>query len=301
MGAQSKDFFSSEVALFAMMQDLGLDSNSEAQIQSLQVVAENQIDRVRLTLQFPKLPVIRLYLSGPHNFLNSEKALNTVFVMAGFLTGAENTLLLGEIKDTVVISYDYPFSPQQVLKDPGVLIQISRTTPGQAALALKWISKQTWTSLKKTSCLGVSLGGLFLPASLRMAGQLGIEVPNSVFAFTGSSVKDILNFNLLTTMDSTSAAQLAEVLSALALFAEPKLHLPFLKGRFLVLRSNQDSVFPSSSTDQLLDLLPNPKTQICFQGGHVNADQKELIEKTKSSMAHWLQADLPSNSCSKAF
>lgn len=279
-----------------MMDNLKISASSEPQAVIEKITQTTMSDHVSLYLIYPGMPALRVFLSGPKGFMQKQDhSLPSLFIMAGFFTGAYNTLLLGEVPGTVVVSFDYPYPMEAIVQDPAKLLQTFRLTPGAIALGLKWLSKQSWRNAEKSLVMGVSLGGLFLPASLQMAQALGVATPRTVFAFTGADMREMLGNLLKNYVPEPLLQALLVTVPTANVLSDPKIHLSTLPGRFLVISADQDQIIPRSSTELLFHLLPSPKAAAVLPGAHINYDQKLQIERTKETILKWLQQDKTSS------
>ena len=288
--AQVNDLLRSEVATLTIMQNAGIDFNSVPKLVSQDVSVQGAQDFVTIRLQFDHLPLIRLFLNGPHGFFDdTQHSYRTVFIVAGFFTGSQSASLLSVVPKTVYVGYDYPYDVDAFKQDASKVLQTFRITPPQIALSMKWLSLQGWVDASKTTALGVSLGGLFLPVSLHVAMKLQAAPQFSVFAFTGADLAVILTNVLPTELPQNVSDGVKAFVPAINILNDPAIHLPFLSGSFLVIHSDQDQVIPAEATAKLFALLPEPKTEVLLHGPHINPDQQQLIDDTGKEILNWLK------------
>lgn len=296
--AFANTFLASKAATLAMMGNLQISSDSIPQVDFQEVISTKTSDRITLTLVYPGLPATRIFMSGPTGFLQkTDRSLPTLFLIAGFFTGAYNSLLLGEmtgemageVANMVVVSFDYPYKPEAISQDPAKLLQTFRLTPGLLALSLKWLSQQSWMNPQQSLAMGVSLGGLFLPAGLQIAQEMNAAPARTVFAFTGANIKAILANIFTPHIPQPALEGLLITIPTVNALSDPKLHLPYLKGSFLVIHADQDQIIPRSTTEELLNLLPAAKTQVVLPGHHIDYDHNLQIQQTKEAIFKWLQ------------
>jgi pimeloyl-ACP methyl ester carboxylesterase len=274
----------------AIMQNLKISQDSNVQVQSLIVTTNNGTDFARVELYYPDMPVIKVFLRGPQGFLQrQDRSLRALFLATGFFNGADSTLLLGTVADTVFVGFDYPYQINDIKRDPAKLLQTFRVTPGQIALSLKWISQQARLAPERLDAMAVSLRGLFLPAALHLAQEMNVNINQTVFAYTGADVKTILANNLRGQMPDFMAQILLATVPTINILNDPKLHLPYLNGSFLVVYSQDDQVIPQEASEQTFALLPNPKQQVILQGPHIDVGQAALIQQTKTAVMQWLR------------
>jgi pimeloyl-ACP methyl ester carboxylesterase len=289
----SPGYLESKAATVLAMKDLKINEDSVPQISFQEIQSTDTSDRISLTLTYPDLPEMRVYLSGPKGFLQkTDRSMPALFLIAGFFTGAYNSLLLGEVPNMVVMSLDYPYPLDKIAQDPAKLLQSFRVTPGLIALSLKWLSQQPWVNPDQTLAAGVSLGGLFLPAGLKMAQRMNAGPARTIFAFTGANIKTILGNLLAGALPDPVIQGLTAVVPSINALNEPKLHLPYLKGNFLVIHASEDQIIPPSTTQELYGLLPETKTDVLLPGPHLDYDHNLQIQQIKDAILNWLKISL---------
>ena len=282
------DQLESDLATMLLMQDLGLTNHPQAAETHREIVSDGANDTVEVSLYANIVGDIHLLIKGPHGFLTSNQRYITLLIASGIYTGKESIGLLSQLPGVVLVGIDYPNSIQSILTDPQNAFQFLRRTPGNIALSLEWLSRQSWVEGRGPSAMGVSLGGLFLPVALRMAQKLGVVIPRNVFAFTGSDLITIASNNLKNSVADNIKGPLLQLVSGLTLLNDPRLHLPFVPGDHLVVRADNDQTIPASSTDQLFDLLQGSKQSVVLHGGHIGSDTPDLISATESAILAWI-------------
>lgn len=272
-----------DLASQLLLQNLGLDKNPDPEtthMETLNSMAGFEV--VQVSLNHSELGTTRLLLKGPQGFLQQGTALPALIIVSGFFTGEQSIHLVGETKDRILVGFEYPYQLADFQKDPATILQFLRKTPGQLALALRWLQTQSWIQPQNLSIAGVSLGGIFLPAGLHLSQILGVNLKQTIFICTGADIPTILQANLSTLFSENILQPLISALALPTLLLDPRLHLPSLKGPFLIIQTDQDTVIPKSAQDSLQNLLPTPKQQITLPGPHINPDQKDLISKIQS-------------------
>ena len=176
--------------------------------------------------------------------MSSNKRYVTLLVASGIYTGKDSIALLAQLPNVVLVGIDYPDTIQRVLNDPQTAFQFLRRTPGDIALSLEWLSRQPWVEGRGPSAMGVSLGGLFLPVALRMAQKLGVNIPRSIFAFTGADLMTIATNNLKDAVGADMLPTVLKLIAGLTYLDDPQMHLPFVPGNHLVVRSDNDQNNP---------------------------------------------------------
>ncbi len=284
------NFLFSELAISTLMGNLKISSSSMPQVLSQDVTSDQISDFVTMTMAYPDLPSFQVFLRGPRGFLQrTDHSLQVLFLATGFFTGADSTILLGAVPQTVFVGFNYPYGLAAITDDPAKILQTFRVTPGLMALSLKWVSQRGWLNSQKLFAMGVSLGGLFMPTALHIAQEMQVNVSHTIFAFTGSDLKQILANNLRDQVPPDVLKALVVLVPALNILNDPQLHLPFLHGSFLVVYADQDPIIPRTTSEALYSLLPEPKTQVILRGGHIDVDKPLLIEQTKEAILNWLK------------
>ncbi len=284
----SADLVKSEIATTLLMKDLGLIDRSRASETHRALTSDGISDTVEVNLHQNLVGDIHLLVKGPHGFLDSGSRYITLLVASGIYTGKDSIALLSQLPNVILVGIDYPDTIQKVLKDPQTAFQFLRRTPGDIALSLEWLSRQSWVEARGPSALGVSLGGLFLPVALHMAQRLGVNVPRSIFAFTGADLVTIAANNLKDDVSSDMMPTVLRLISGLTYLDDPQMHLPFLRGNHLVVRADADLTIPSTSTDRLFELLNGSKQSVTLHGGHINSHTPELITGTENAILNWV-------------
>lgn len=233
---------------------------------------------------------IRFTMKGPAGFLESHRKYASLFVVSGFFTGQESAELLDGIPETIIIGYEYPFRLEQITQDLAKLAHVVRLTPGQIALGLSWIARQPWSNQEQVSVMGVSLGGIFLPAGLHIAQRINVNVLGTIFVGTGSDIRLILRENLRENLndDQLNAAAAGVELVLIGMQVHPKIHLSALRGPFLVISSDNDTVIPPSATAVLFESLQGEKTQKVIIGPHITPERREMIAEIREVSAFWI-------------
>jgi hypothetical protein len=293
--------FKSELAVKTFLHNSGLGSAADVRasmpIASWVVTNEGVVDYVEATFLHRQLGEIRLFMRGPKDFWRrTDHSLRAIFLASGFSTGKSAVRLLGHDSQSVAIGFIYPTTIEDLKRDlwrtPTLTLDFLRRTPLQIAASLQWLSQLEWLRAKDLNAVGVSLGGIFLPVSLRITNSLGTFVDGSVLAFTGAHLSPILEYQLKNHLPRATLEKVLHLVNNLTALIDPKLHLPFLNGRFLTVRADQDQIFPLESSLILEGLLPQPKTISVVHGPHIAVDQPALIAATQAVIFRWL-ADQP--------
>lgn len=263
--------------------------------------AEHRAGRVveHVTLLDARLGPIGFVVSLPDPL--PDRRLPVVLALGGLGTGEHNIRAISDASDNVVVGYDWPLA-SATLKRMGVrqvpaLRTQALSVPGQVAAALRWVLAQPWGDAARVSLVGFSLGAVAAPAVQRVAAAEHIPIGWTVLAYGGAPIDALVSGD---TRLRPGWARPAVALAAELLLVpiEPSLHLPGLKGRFLVLRSADDTIVAEQASLYLETLTPEPKRTILLPGGHVGtgADRAALLEVALSATRSWLVAEGAVNS-----
>jgi pimeloyl-ACP methyl ester carboxylesterase len=140
----------------------------------------------------------------------------------------------------------------------------------------------------RLNVIGVSLGGFLIPSGLQMAEKLGVQVAHSIFVCTGATLQDVVEMNFDSRAPSALVSAVGHNLEQVFYLEDPRAHLPYLHGSFLVIRADQDQTIPADATAQVFASLPNPKTAVLVHGPHINTDQDAVITQVQNAFITWL-------------
>lgn len=271
-----------DLLLFSLLKaDLELDKQTPHTVSTKLINLDNNIETHRVVLQHSGVGEVHLLLKGPRGFRNSENKFEAIMIVSGFFTGEKSVHLINKLSNKILIGFEYPYKLSDFQKYPAHLLHFLHKTPGQIALGLSWLSRQSWLAPDGISVMGVSLGGFFLPAALHLGQSMGVRLKSTIFVCTGTDIHSILYENLKSHIPPNNLDALIKSILLLTKLVHPQSHLPYLKGPFLVIQTADDTVIPKTAQDNLWQLLPLQKKQIILNGPHINADQKELISEVQ--------------------
>jgi hypothetical protein len=299
--SQEQKLKQSDAIVTMMINRLKLNQNVVLQSQNL--VARSQVspssstkEKLRETWSFrlshqaanSGLGEVKVLVSGPLGFLNSGLKYPVVFIAGGFQTGQQSISFIKDPGEKILVGFDYPHTPEELMAQPDLLLSTIYRTPPQMALALVWLHQQSWVMQNQINLISISLGTLFLPITMRIAERLGVLTHKSVFAFGGADYGIVFSVYLEGKVSSEIKNYIIKTMQGLLSPYDPQLHLPFIKGQFLVIRALQDEVFPEVSGVLLEQLLPQPKLLKQFNTRHINTDRFEIIEMTLKEVESFL-------------
>jgi dienelactone hydrolase len=277
-----------EGAVQILMTDTGLSGRSAFRIVEVRGTTEKGFDTVEATLAHPKLGNMKVLLRGPRDFMTrTDRQLPTMFIASGLAAGKDTIRLLAAAAPIVFVGYEYPYNMEDVKRDPANFLKFLKQTPAQIAAIIQWVSEQGWASPNTVHAMGVSLGGLMLPSSLHIAQKIGVSIRGTILAYTGADVASVVD-DSGAIVPKEIAHPVREAIRALSFLHDPRLHVPYLKGRFLSIRADRDQVFPASTSILLEQLMPQPKRIEVVSGKHIGRDDLELIAKTQAIVTDWL-------------
>ena len=224
------------------------------------------------------------------------RPLPLIVVLGGLGTGLKNIRHVPPAGDNVVLGYDWPI-PRKLPKGLALIPALpdlhrrAFSTPGQIAAAVDWAAAQPWADPARISLLGFSLGAIAAPAAQRLLEARGRAVAWTVLAYGGAELGTLVAHH--PRIDATGAGPLLGPLAG-RLFRplEPALHLPHLKGGFLLIGGRDDGLIPERSARLMRELAPAPKTIRLLDGQHmgVGRGQEALLQEILGLTEAWLVA-----------
>jgi hypothetical protein len=220
-------------------------------------------------------------------------------VVLGGLSGGSSSIreisaVAGDPGPSAFVGYDWPLPA----REPGLaeialrLREFRRgvlTVPGQVDAILAWASRQAWVDPSRVSLLGFSLGAFVVPASQRLALLRGAAVGWTVLGYGGAPIGEVIAGH-----PKAGPAWLRPLLGAgadlLLRPVEPSLHLPHLRGRFLVLGAADDRLVAPRAAQRLAELTPEPRTVVRIEGDHMGRgpDRWKLLARVIGVSRAWL-------------
>lgn len=224
-----------------------------------------------------------------------------VVVVLGGLSGATRRIrqlasIAGDPGPNAFVGYDWPLPDPA----PGVLELARRapelrrrvlSVPGQVDAILRWAERQPWADRQRVSLLGFSLGALVVPAAQRLAEARGSGVGFTVLAYGGAPIGAVIAGH-----PGLEPRWLRRPLGAAADVllrpVEPSLHLPYVRGRFLVLGARTDELIAPGAAARLRELTPEPRTVILLEGDHMGRgpERAKLLARVVDASRAWLVA-----------
>lgn len=285
--------FQSEVALQVIEANLKLDSKVE-QMQTQQI--EDRVENGRIfrkaTLHHSGVETTQILISAPADFETSGKRYPIVFVSAGFYSGMDSIKLFQHRADVVYVGYQYPTTIELIKQDPSLLPKSIRLVPGQLALIMEWLNQQSWSRTNHLHIVGVSLGTLFFPVSLKLAERRGIVVRSTSLLYGGAHPRPVFENALKDQLPADVLEGVLQVSDVITAPFDPRIYLPLLRGPFLTIYGTQDEVFPKSTSLQQYVLLPEPKQIHYVEGPHIDVNQPGVIKQAVDILERFLDDQL---------
>lgn len=234
--------------------------------------------KVRFTLQLPRSPA-----SG---------RLPVLILLAGIKTNEQTLTKISGQGDNALIAYHYDYD-QSTWKSLSrfrqglIAYRMTSEVPDQIAALVDWVKSQAWADPDRVNIAGGSLGAISLPMILRELQKRDIALRTVTMAYGGAGRLTLGYLSLR--HRSRLLAAVTGVLSWLFLRRlEPAIHLPHLKGEFLIISSPDDNLVPRRCAKLFEDLTPEPKTIIHMQGAHVNTREQKLLADVVGIARKWL-------------
>jgi dienelactone hydrolase len=246
----------------------------------------------RVTLEGSVVGTVRFFVSRPDPTRTARVPL--IVVVPGRRTAVEALSVLGDVGPNAVIWFVWPFPPDlRWARDlPPRIAGLRRdalSVPGQLEAVLGWARQQPWVDAERVSLLGFSLGALVVPAAQRLSQEQGEPVRWTVLAYGGAPIGALLA-EIPGVRDSWLRPGIRVAADLLLRPLEPSLHLPHLRGRFLLLGGTADPSVPLDAAERMRELTPHPRTIILFEGEHIGvaAAKRKLLAPVVAATKSWL-------------
>jgi hypothetical protein len=166
------------------------------------------------------------------------------------------------------------------------------SVPGQVDAILAWAARQPWADPARVSLLGLSLGAFVAPAAQRLVEERGGEVGWTVLGYAGAPIGAVVAGHPGVEPRWIAGAAGAAA-DALLHAVEPSIHLPRVRGRFLVLQAADDRLIAPAAAERLAALTPEPRTVVVVDGDHmgVGPERSRLLAKVVGLSRSWLVAE----------
>lgn len=237
-----------------------------------------QLDSMQVTISLPEsIPV---------------EGLPVMIVLGGLEIGRESLKYIPTQGQNIVIAYQYPYQPKywydnsKITQIPAIQ-EAAMKVPAQVVALADWAKRQSWSDKNRLSVLGYSFGAFFVPAIYHLADHHQLKLGPGVMAYGGVDMYAVLMENLRF-MSAVPRMIVAWTATSAIYPLEPALHLPFLKGEFLVINGRMDHQIPQASWQRFQQLTPSPKTVMVLDAGHMHPSKPELTLRVVEISRQWL-------------
>jgi len=243
-----------------------------------------------LTLVNPELGEIRCMISLPAKI--PAKGLPVVIILGGLEVGQYTLKYIPDPGQNIIVIYQYPYHPEYwyagtAIEELPLIRKSVLSVPAQVLSLKKWISSQLWSDDKRITITGYSFGALFIPAIYRLAANHKVPLNSGIIAYGGVNIYKLLHTNM-----TTFSEPLRSVFSWLAATAirgiEPSYHAPYLEAEFLIINGTKDHQIPEDSWRELHQLIPEPKTILILEEGHMHPRKTDLTQRLVKISHEWL-------------
>ena len=246
------------------------------------IIKDSNLGFIDLAISFPKtLP---------------EHPVPILFILGGLETGFESVRYVTDIGDNILVGYNWPIDSKLpkginlLIESPAIYQKIYKA-PAQIATAIEWVTKQPWAEKERVSLLGFSIGAIVVPAVQNIIESRGLATIGwTVLAYGGANIGRIVNSNPFINPKWTKPF-LGYIIQLLFNPIDPKEHLEYISGNFLLISGKNDEFIPKKSSSLMQDLTPLPKKIVLLDGRHmgVGEKQKELLSLIIKETRIWLE------------
>lgn len=245
---------------------------------------------LQITFQRNKADTFCVTISRPVKA--TPPRLPVIVLLGGLEIGRHSLNYIPKHGQNIIVAYEYPYRPKYwyegtPLQQIPLIRQSVLVVPGQVSQLVDWLHQQSWADTNRISLLGYSFGALAVPSVLRIMQLHQIKIDGAIMAYGGANLCKILKANL-----KTIPSYFRPIVAGLASLAirpvEPALHLPHLKGKFLLINGQFDHQIPAPCWRTLHQLTPQSKKIILLKEGHLHPRKKALIQKVITLSYKWL-------------
>ncbi len=233
---------------------------------------------VRFTLQLPRS--------------RGSARLPVLILLAGIKTSEQTLERIPGQGDNALIAYHYDYDKStwkslSRFRQGLIAYRMTSEVPDQIAALVEWVKGQAWADRDRVNIAGGSLGAISLPMILRELQNKDIGFRAVILAYGGAGRMTLGYLSMR--HRSLLLAAATGMLSWLFLRRlEPAIHLPHLKGEFLIISSPDDNLVPRRCAKLFEDLTPDPKTIIHVRGAHLNPREQNVIGDVVEIAQKWL-------------
>ena len=246
------------------------------------------------TIDDSGLGIINIAVSFPNPM--PSHPLPVLFILGGLETGFDSVQHVSDIGDNILVGYNWPINSKlpkgiSILTESPSIYKGIYKSPGQIAKALEWVSNQSWAEKEKISLLGFSIGAIASPAVQHIIENRGLtNIGWTVLAYGGTNIGQLVNSNP-NIKPKWAKPLFGWIIQLLFNPIDPKEHLEYISGNFLLINGKDDEFIPKESSSLMQKLTPSPKNIILLDGKHmgVGEKQKELLSIIIKETRMWLK------------
>ena len=240
------------------------------------------------------LGIINIAVSFPNPM--PIQPLPVLFILGGLETGFDSVQHVSDIGDNILVGYNWPINSKlpkgiSILTESPSIYKGIYKSPGQIAKAIEWVSNQSWAKKEKISLLGFSIGAIASPAVQHIIENRGhTNIGWTVLAYGGTNIGQLVNSNPYI-KPKWGKPLFGWIIQLLFNPIDPKEHLEYISGNFLLINGKDDEFIPKESSSLMQRLTPSPKNIILLDGKHmgVGEKQKELLFIIIKETRMWLK------------
>ena len=246
------------------------------------------------TIDDSGLGIINIAVSFPNPM--PSHPLPVLFILGGLETGFDSVQHVSDIGDNILVGYNWPINSKlpkgiSILTESSNIYKGIYKSPGQIAKAIEWVSNQSWSEKEKISLLGFSIGAIASPAVQHIIENRGLtNIGWTVLAYGGTNIGQLVNSNP-NIKPKWAKPLFGWIIQLLFNPIDPKEHLEYISGNFLLINGKDDEFIPKESSSLMQKLTPSPKNIILLDGKHmgVGEKQKELLSIIIKETRMWLK------------
>ena len=246
------------------------------------------------TIDDSGLGIINIAVSFPNPM--PSHPLPVLFILGGLETGFDSVQHVSDIGDNILVGYNWPINSKlpkgiSILTEFPSIYKGIYKSPGQISKAIEWVSSQSWAEKEKISLLGFSIGAIASPAVQHIIENRGLtNIGWTVLAYGGTNIGQLVNSNP-NIKPKWAKPLFGWIIQLLFNPIDPKEHLEYISGNFLLINGKDDEFIPKESSSLMQKLTPSPKNIILLDGKHmgVGEKQKELLSIIIKETRMWLK------------
>jgi hypothetical protein len=244
----------------------------------------------QILLNTERIGKIKAYLSLPLTY--HDQKVPVIIILGGLNISADNFKAIPDPGNNAILIYDYPYSPKYwydgtAFTQIPVIRNAVLTVPAQVVELARWADQQNWSNNSGCSILGYSFGSFFVPGVYHVADSRKIKLKPGVIAYGGTDIYQLLQTNLRKVAEPFKS--IFAWLASTAIYPiSPELHAPYLKNNFLVINSLYDRQITDTSWIKLHELIPDPKTVVILNKGHMHPRNPDLTKNLVKISKDWL-------------